>query len=131
MAKKKRAPSVVRNDSLDLNPKTRYQQLGFKYELTREDYQDLDNQYKTDAITHKVVSKPAEDATRNGFRIVISRNEKLQQQMQQKLDSLNLQSVLAQQLVFQRSNGDGYLTIGIKELKPTSTDTPIDTVSWR
>ena len=35
MAKKKRAPSVVRNDSLDLNTKTRYQQLGFKYELTR------------------------------------------------------------------------------------------------
>lgn len=126
MAKKKRAPSVVRNDSLDLDPKTRYQQLGFKYELTREDYQDLDNQYKTDAITHKVVSKPAEDATRNGFRIVISRNEKLQQQMQQKLDSLNLQSVLAQQIVFQRSNGDGYLTIGVKELSATSTNTPID-----
>ena len=126
MAKKKRAPSVVRNDSLDLNPKTRYQQLGFKYELTREDYQDLDNQYKTDAITHKVVSKPAEDATRNGFRLVISGNEKLQQRMQKKLDSLNLQSVLAQQIVFQRSNGDGYLTIGVKELNPTSTDTPID-----
>lgn len=126
MAKKKRVPSVVRTDSLDLNPKTRYQQLGFRYELTREDYQDLDNQYKTDAITHKVVSKPAEDATRNGFRIVISHNEKLQQQMQHKLDSLNLQSVLAQQIVFQRSNGDGYLTIGVKELNPTSTDTPID-----
>ena len=126
MAKKKRVPSVVRTDSLDLNPKTRYQQLGFRYELTREDYQDLDNQYKTDAITHKVVSKPAEDATRNGFRLVISGNEKLQQQMQKKLDSLNLQSVLAQQIVFQRSNGDGYLTIGVKELNPTSTDTPID-----
>ena len=126
MAKKKRAPSVVRNDSLDLDPKAKYQQLGFKYELTREDYQDLDNQYKTDAITHKVVSKPAEDATRNGFRLVISRNEKLQQQMQQKLDSLHLQSVLAQQIVFQRSNGDGYLTIGVKELSATSTDTPID-----
>lgn len=126
MAKKKRAPSVVRTDSLDLDPKTRYQQLNFKYELTREDYQDLDNQYKTDAITHKVVSKPAEDATRNGFRLVISGNEKLQQQMQKKLDSLNLQSVLAQQIVFQRSNGDGYLTIGVKELSATSTDTPID-----
>lgn len=126
MEKKKRAPSVVRTDSLDLNPKTRYQQLGFRYELTREDYQDLDNQYKTDAITHKVVSKPAEDATRNGFRLVISGNEKLQQQMQKKLDSLNLQSVLAQQIVFQRSNGDGYLTIGVKELSATSTDTPID-----
>ena len=126
MEKKKRAPSIVRTDSLDLDPKTRYQQLNFKYELTREDYQDLDNQYKTDAITHKVVSKPAEDATRNGFRLVISGNEKLQQQMQKKLDSLNLQSVLAQQIVFQRSNGDGYLTIGVKELNPTSTDTPID-----
>lgn len=126
MAKKKRVPSVVRIDSLDLDPKTKYQQLGFKYELTREDYQDLDNQYKTDAITHKVVSKPAEDATRNGFRLVISGNEKLQQQMQKKLDSLNLQSVLAQQIVFQRSDGDGYLTIGVKELNPTSTDTPID-----
>lgn len=126
MEKKKRAPSIVRTDSLDLDPKTRYQQLNFKYELTREDYQDLDNQYKTDAITHKVVSKPAEDATRNGFRLVISGNEKLQQQMQRKLDSLNLQSVLAQQIVFQRSNGDGYLTIGVKELSATSTDTPID-----
>ena len=126
MEKKKRVPSIVRTDSLDLDPKTRYQQLNFKYELTREDYQDLDNQYKTDAITHKVVSKPAEDATRNGFRLVISGNEKLQQQMQKKLDSLNLQSVLAQQIVFQRSNGDGYLTIGVKELNPTSTDTPID-----
>lgn len=126
MEKKKRAPSIVRTDSLDLDPKTRYQQLNFKYELTREDYQDLDNQYKTDAITHKVVSKPAEDATRNGFRIVIPSDANLQQAMQKKLDSLNLQSVLAQQIVFQRSNGDGYLTIGVKELNPTSTDTPID-----
>lgn len=126
MAKKKRAPSVVRTDSLDLDPKTRYQQLGFKYELTREDYQDLDNQTKTDAITHKIVYKPAEDATRNGFRIVIPSDAKLQQAMQKKLNDLKLQTSLKQQEVFQRSNGDGYLTIGVKELNPTSTDTPID-----
>ena len=126
MAKKKRAPSVVRNDSLDLNPKTRYQQLGFKYELTRDDYQDLDNQTKTDAITHKIVYKPAEDATRNGFRLVIPSDAKLQQAMQKKIDDLKLQTSLKQQEVFQRSNGDGYLTIGVKELNPTSTDTPID-----
>lgn len=125
MTESKQVPTLV-NDSLDLNPRKNYQQVDFQYELTREDYQDLDNQYKTDAITHKVVSKPAEDATRNGFRIVISHNEKLQQQMQHKLDSLNLQSVLAQQIVFQRSDGDGYLTIGVKELNPTSTDTPIN-----
>lgn len=126
MEKKKRAPSVVRTDSLDLDPKTRYQQLGFKYELTREDYQDLDNQTKTDAITHKIVYKPAEDATRNGFRLVIPSDANLQQAMQKKIDSLKLQSGLTQQEAFKRSNGDGYLTIGIKELSPTSTDTPID-----
>lgn len=94
--------------------------------MTREDYQELDNQTKTDAITHKIVYKPAEDATRNGWRLVIEGNTKLQQTMQAKLDSLKLQSVFTQQEAFKRSNGDGYLTIGIKELNPTSTDTPIN-----
>lgn len=125
MTESKQVPTLV-NDSLDLNPRKNYQQVDFQYELTREDYQELDNQTKTDAITHKIVYKPAEDATRNGWRLVIEGNTKLQQAMQAKLDSLKLQSVFTQQEAFKRSNGDGYLTIGIKELNPTSTDTPIN-----
>lgn len=125
MTESKQVPTLV-NDSLDLNPRKNYQQVDFQYELTREDYQELDNQTKTDAITHKIVYKPAEDATRNGFRIVIPSDANLQQAMQKKLNDLKLQTGLKQQEVFQRGDGDGYLTIGVKELNPTSTDTPID-----
>ncbi|MGP3254710.1 anti-CBASS protein Acb1 family protein, partial [Lactobacillus paragasseri] len=74
MAKKKtrhfKTP-VVRSDSLDLSPTVDYESIAWKTAAHSQDYEALDDRYKYDAIAHKMVSKAAKDATRNGFRLVI------------------------------------------------------------
>lgn len=117
---------MIRTDSMDMDPYTKYQDLKWKYVEKSEDYESNQNRYKYDAITHKVVAKPAQDATRNGFRIVIKDNPDLQDKYQAKLDSLKLQSGLTDQIIYQREGGDGYLSIGVMEKKATGLNTPIN-----
>lgn len=91
------------------------------------DYDILDHLYHTSGIAHKVVSKPAEDATRNGWRIVIPDDPDKQEQYQAALDALNLKQVLAQELIYQRLHGDGYINIGLDENKASVDLTaPVD-----
>src|SRR5699024_11651522 len=73
-------------------------------------------------ISRKIVSQMAEDATRNGFRVMIPDNPNLQERIQIKLDNLRLQKELTQQVRYYFGHGDGYLTIGIKELHPTRSE---------
>lgn len=106
----------VRRDALDMDPNTTYSYLKWKMEHDNvQDYNLLNNQFKHDAIARRVVAKPAEDATRNGWRLVIPDDPKKQDAYQDALDKLRLNDVLTQQLIYQRLHGDGYITFGIDE----------------
>lgn len=118
---------TFRADSVDDDPYTSFDNLGWKKESDWQDYDKLTNQFKHDAIARRVVAKPAEDATRNGWRLVIQDNPDKQELYQIELDRLKLQDVLAKQLIYQRMHGDGYITYGIKEINPTQTSSPLDT----
>lgn len=92
-----------------------------------QDYDLLNNIYHKNGIAHKVVSKPAEDATRNGWRIIINGNSKKQAQYQKALDDLDLKRVLCQELIYYRLHGDGYITYGIYAPSlDNRTDKPLD-----
>ena len=80
-----------------------------------QNYELLDKIYHTTGIAHKVVTKPAEDATRNSWRIVINGDSKKQLQYQKALDELHLEQVLSQELIYQRLHGDGYITFKLDQ----------------
>lgn len=79
------------------------------------DYALLNNLFHTSGIAHKIVTKPAEDATRNGWRIVIPNDTDKQAQYQKALDDLDLKQVLAKELIYQRLHGDGYINIAVSQ----------------
>lgn len=116
-----------RNDSktersdggMNFNPRVTYDNLTWQSVTDEQDYDLLNNQYKHDAIARRVVAKPAEDATRNGWRLVIPDDPKKQDQYQDALDKLRLNDVLTQQLIYQRLHGDGYINVGVKEKNAT------------
>lgn len=108
-----------RNDGMNYNPRVPYDYLKWQFTGDAQDYELLNNQYKHDAIARRVVAKPAEDATRNGWRLVIPDDPKKQDQYQVALDKLGLNNVLTQQLIYQRLHGDGYINFGIKESHAT------------
>lgn len=106
----------VRRDALDMDPNTAYRYLQWKMKHDNsQDYKLLNDRFKHDAIARRVVAKPAEDATRNGWRLVIPDDPKKQDAYQDALDKLRLNDVLTQQLIYQRLHGDGYITFGIDE----------------
>ncbi|WP_103661447.1 anti-CBASS protein Acb1 family protein [Lactobacillus sp. HT06-2] len=131
MADKKKKMSVVRTDALNLGMRTPYRQAGWIIQSNEQDYEALDNQYKHDAITQTVVSKLGFDATRNGLRIVIPNDAKLQQAYQDAFDKRMVLPTLAQQTNYYNRHGDGYVAYGLLEDHPTSTDTPIDPFNIR
>ena len=108
-----------RNDGMNYNPRVPYDYLKWQFTGDAQDYDLLNNQYKHDAIARRVVAKPAEDATRNGWRLVIPDDPKKQDQYQVALDKLRLNDVLTQQLIYQRLHGDGYINFGVKEKNAT------------
>lgn len=116
----------MRTDYLDLDPRIAYDKLMWKLSSDEQDYEKLTNQFKHDAIARKIVAKPAEDATRNGWRLVIPDNSDLQDKYQSALNDLKLQQVLSQQLIYRNLHGDGYITFGIKEANATDTSVPLD-----
>lgn len=118
---------IFKNDSIDFR--------GSNYGLIRNtasqrvidngDYDLLSNEYHKNGIARKLVAKPAEDATRNGWRLVINGNDEKQRIYQQALSALNLRQAFTQEIIYQRLYGDGYLTFGIDELNKTRTDIPL------
>lgn len=112
-----------RNDGgMNFNPRISYDNLAWQLVNDAQDYEKLNNQYKHDAIARRVVAKPAEDATRNGWRLVIPDDPKKQDQYQDALDRLRLNDVLTQQLIYQRLHGDGYINFGVKEKNATDEE---------
>lgn len=91
-----------------------------------QDYEQLNNLYRKNGIVHKIVSKPAEDATRNGWRLVIPDSAEKQAAYQKALDDLDLKKVLAQELIYERLQGDGYVNFGIMENNKTTDYDPLD-----
>lgn len=115
-----------RVDGLDLNPLKSFRQVGWQVRTDRQNYDALSDQYRRDAFARKIVAKPAEDATRNGWRIVIPDDTDKQNAYQQALNGLHLKGVLSKEIIYQRMHGDGYANIGVQELRPTNDDTPLD-----
>lgn len=95
----------------------------------KADYRRLSDFYKSNGLCHTVVSKPAKDATRNGWRIVIPGDVQKQAEYQKELDKLKLKQALSQELIYQRLHGDGYLHIAVEEDRPSDLNKPIDTTS--
>lgn len=131
MSKKKtkhyRSTPVVRTDSLDLDPSTKYEDLNWQLTHADQDYQALDDRCKYDAIARKVAYQMAEDATRNGFRLIIPGKADLQAQYQKGLDDLKVQDALTKQVGYEFKHGDGYMTYIVRETNPTDVFTPLDT----
>lgn len=90
------------------------------------DHTTLKDQYRNDGLARKLVAKPAEDMTRNGWRIVIPDDEAKQAVYQKAMDGLQLTTELAQEFIYSRLFGDGYAQIGLMEVKRTSMDKPVD-----
>lgn len=99
-----------------------YKNLG----KTKADYSKLSDWYKSNGICHTVVSKPAKDATRNGWRIVISGDTDKQAKYQKALDDLKLKQALSQELIYQRLHGDGYLHVAVEEAGNSDLSKPIN-----
>ncbi|MCO6514935.1 MAG: DUF1073 domain-containing protein [Snodgrassella sp.] len=110
---------ACRNDGMNYNPRVPYDSLKWQFTGDEQNYELLNNQYKHDAIARRVVAKPAEDATRNGWRLVIPDDPDKQDAYQDALDKLRLNDVLTQQLIYQRLHGDGYINFGVKEKNAT------------
>lgn len=113
--RKRKQSKVIRSDGMDLNPKVPYDDIKWKLTADVEDYDGQINEYKHNPIAHTIVSEPASDATRNGFRLVIPSNPDLQAQYQRALDNLKLKEELTKQLIYRGAQGDGYLSIGTLE----------------
>lgn len=113
--RKKKQSKAIRSDGMDLNPTVPYDDIKWKLTADIEDYDGQINEYKHNPIAHTIVSKPASDATRNGFRLVIPSDPDLQAQYQLALDNLGLKEELTKQLVYRGAEGDGYLSIGTLE----------------
>lgn len=118
---------VFKNDALEIQNSNYGLIRGVRSQqvIHNGDYELLSDQYHTDGIARKLVAKPAEDATRNGWRLVINGNDEKQKTYQQALSSLNLRQAFMQEIIYQRLYGDGYLTFGIEELSKTRTDIPL------
>ena len=79
---------AIRSDSMDFNASLPYDLLKWQYTIENKNYRLFNNRYKNDAIARRIVAKPAEDATRNGFRLVIPDNPEKQDKYQDALDKL-------------------------------------------
>lgn len=123
--RKKREP-VFLTDSIDDNPALKYNDLGWQVVSDEQDYDQLHNEFKHNAIARRIVAKPAEDATRNGFRLVIPGNPTKQAIYQQALDNLKLTQVLSQHVMYRYLDGDSYLHIGLLEKPASDTSTPVN-----
>lgn len=117
---------VIAGDGMDLDPFTNYERIGWKMMSDVQDYDSLHNEIRHDAIARRIVYKPAEDATRNNFRVIIANDPERQKVYQRQHEDLKTSQVLCQQIVNQRCDGDGYMTIGVKEKRATDTSTPLD-----
>ena len=111
--------STSRNDFMDLNVKgTSLDYAGGSRPLPLEDHvnewnqDELEAEFKSSGIAHKIVSKPAQDATRNGFRLIIPEEPELQDKYQNELEKLNLQKRFEEELEYRALYGDGFLSIG-------------------
>lgn len=110
---------AVRNDFMDANVRgTKFDIAGSQRPLVDNhsdiwDNEELLSEYKNSGIAHKIVTKPAQDATRNGFRIIIPDNPELQDKYQKAVDNLNLRAKLTEELIYRALYGDGFLSIGI------------------
>ncbi len=120
---KKAVKRAFVKDSYDTDPYLSYNRLRWKSGYNEQNYDDLNDEYKHNAIARRIVAKPAEDATRNGWRLVIPDDPKKQDQYQDALDKLRLNDVLSQQLIYQRLHGDGYINVGVKEDNNPKGDT--------
>lgn len=122
--------SQIRNDFIDYNSKGRTpQRFGdTRWQMTddSQDYAELNNMYKHNGLAHKIVAKPAEDMTRNGWRLVIPGQPEKQAKYQKELERLKLQQVLAQEVIYQRLHGDGYISIGLEEEGEVGTSDKVD-----
>ncbi len=119
----------IRLDFMDAGNDRRHQKLSDvpnPYSNGEQDYSRINQIFHTNGIAHKIVTKPAEDATRNGFRLVIPNDEQKQAVYQKKLDSLAMQAVQRDELIYQRRDGDAYITYGIQEKDMTDSSEPID-----
>lgn len=102
-----------------------------KPQLTPDDqnYELLGDLYRKNGLVHKVVAKPAHDATRNGWRLVIKGDPEKQAKYQKAMDKLGLKKACAQELIYQRLDGDGYLNVGVNEINQTDLTKPLDTAN--
>ncbi|CAM3082611.1 hypothetical protein SAMN04487792_1545 [Lactobacillus bombicola] len=97
-----------------------------QFVVDSHDYDLLNNMYQENGLAQKVVRKPAEDMTRNGWRIVIPDDPNRQAIYQKAMDNLHLTTQLKKELIYMRLHGDGYANIGLKEIKPSSESDKVD-----
>lgn len=111
----------VRDDFLDYESKMTGQPQRFGdtraviTDLGDENIELNTNLYHKNGLVHKIVDKPASDATRNGWRLLIPEDPDKQEEMQKKLDSLKLKTVFHDALVLRGIGGGAYTHIGAYE----------------
>lgn len=124
--KSKAKTRTIVGDGMDLDPFTTYDNIGWKAVSDEQDYDSLHNEVRHNAIARRIVHKPAEDATRNGFRVIIADDPERQKKYQRLHEDLKTTQVLSQQVSYQREDGDGYITIGVSENDDADSNVPLD-----
>lgn len=123
---------VERNDFMDANVRGSAFDMAGAQRPTTDDHisawknDELLEEYKSSGLAHKIVTKPAQDATRNGFRIIIPDNPKLQDEYQKAIDNLNLRAKLTEELIYRGLYGDGFLSIGVNSTGSEKLYDPIN-----
>lgn len=117
---------LFRRDGLDLNPYKNWDNINWVASPNDLDFEAMTDRFKKDPIARKITSKPAEDATRNGWQVIVPQNPNLANAIEQKLEELQAQQVIAKHITFRNMHGRGYLFIGVREEGTPTPATPIN-----
>lgn len=86
-----------------------------RLQYTSMSYEGLTAVYQSSWLAARIVDKPVEEMTREGFDISVKDKEEAGEKLQQYLDDLDLQKVLPQALTWQRLFGGALVLIGFND----------------
>lgn len=98
------------------------QHPGIRRRLTDAEISEL---YATNKIVQNIIEIPAEDMTRNWFTLRMD-DEKLKRNIMSKLADLKAREAFQKMRAFQRLRGDGFISIGARQVNKWQPHEPLD-----
>lgn len=86
-----------------------------RLQYTCSSYEGLTAVYQSSWLASRIVDKPVEEMTREGFEVTVKDKEEAGEKIQQYLDDLDIQCVLQRALMWQRLFGGALVLIGFND----------------